>query len=143
MLLWHRQLHLIDHGAALVFHHSWRAGAQSASVAAQVERFADAPYAVADHALVECRPDVRAADAHVDGVDWPGLVDAAVEAVPGEWLDAALGGEAQVRAAYREFLLARLAARPRWVPDLVEAAARGAARDEGGHRIPSRGRMRP
>ena len=23
MLMWHRQLHLIDHGAALYFHHSW------------------------------------------------------------------------------------------------------------------------
>src|SRR4051812_18505960 len=26
LLLWHRQLHLIDHGAALYFHHDWPAG---------------------------------------------------------------------------------------------------------------------
>ena len=23
MLLWHGRVHLIDHGAALIFHHSW------------------------------------------------------------------------------------------------------------------------
>ena len=51
MLVWHRALQLIDHGAALTFHHSWAPGR-----ADQVERFATRSYDVADHALLEERP---------------------------------------------------------------------------------------
>ncbi len=35
MLLWHRRLHVIDHGACLVFHHSWAPGRDD-----QLQRFA-------------------------------------------------------------------------------------------------------
>jgi hypothetical protein len=141
MLLWHRELYLIDHGAALTFHHAW-----SADRPEQVERFATAAYAVADHALVECRPDVAAADEALSGTDWPGLVGRAVDAVPDEWLDPAPDGGAGAapdavagtRARYREFLLARLAARGSWLPALAQAVQRGAARDERGHRVPMR-----
>jgi hypothetical protein len=133
MLLWHRELHLIDHGAALTFHHSWAAGRPD-----QVARFAMAVYAVADHALVECRPDALAADDAAGAVDWESLVDAATAAVPAGWLDPSFGDASQVRAAYREFLMARLAARPTWVPALVEAVDRGAARDERGRRVSAR-----
>src|SRR5256885_12878260 len=52
MLFWHGRLYLIDHGAALTFHHSW------AGAAAAVSR----PYDASQHALVECSPDVAAAD---------------------------------------------------------------------------------
>ena len=136
LLLWHRALHLIDHGAALTFHHAWVPRRDD-----QVRSFAQRAYAVADHALLECRPDVAAADAAAAQLDWPALVDAAVGAVPAEWLEAdglAWGGQAAVRAAYREFLLARLAAREVWVPALAEAVARGPARDDRGHRVPAR-----
>ena len=53
MLFWHGRLQLIDHGAALTFHHSWP------GAAAAVGR----PYDAAAHALIECEPDVPAADA--------------------------------------------------------------------------------
>src|SRR5918993_2599186 len=53
MLFWHGRLQLIDQGAALTFHHHWP------GAAAAVAR----PYDAAQHALVECTPDVRAADA--------------------------------------------------------------------------------
>jgi len=43
-----------------------------------------------------------------------------------------------VRAAYREFLMARIGARPVWVPALVEAVARGPVRDDRGHRVSAR-----
>jgi hypothetical protein len=138
MLLWHRELHLIDHGAALTFHHSW-----SADRPEQVARFATAAYAVADHALVECRPDVLAADATAGAVDWESLVARAVAAVPAGWLDASFGDATQVRTAYRQFLMARLAARSTWVPTLVEAVDRGAARDERGRRVSARGSAGP
>ncbi|MCU0300066.1 MAG: hypothetical protein MUF35_00495 [Candidatus Nanopelagicales bacterium] len=134
MLLWHRQLHLIDHGAALTFHHAWGPRGLDDHVA----RFAAAPYAVADHALVECAPDVPGAAAAARAVDWDALVAEAVAAVPGEWLDEGMGDGEAARAAYRRFLLARLAARTTWEPALVSSVARGAARDARGRRVPER-----
>lgn len=133
MLLWHRDLYLIDHGAALPFHHAWAPGRVD-----QVERFAARPYDVADHAVLECRPDVLGADDQMVGLDWVGLVEEAVGAVPAEWLDQAFTSPDDVRAAYREYLLARLVARPIWVAALADAVARGPARDERGHRLPTR-----
>jgi hypothetical protein len=136
MLMWHRELQLIDHGAALTFHHSWAPDREG-----QVNAFATRAYEVADHALLECAPDVAAADAQADDVDWPGVIAEAVAAVPDEWLDvdgAAWGGPHAVRAAYREFLMARIGARPVWVPALVEAVARGPVRDDRGHRVSAR-----
>src|SRR5947209_5692574 len=53
MLFWHGGLQLIDHGACLTFHHNWP------GAAAAVGR----PYDATQHALVECEPDVPAADA--------------------------------------------------------------------------------
>ena len=47
------------------------------------------------------------------------------------------------RAAYRAFLLARIDARESWLPDLVEAVQRGAARDAAGHRVPERSSSGP
>lgn len=133
MLLWHGRLHLIDHGASLVFHHAWQPGRPD-----QVQRFARAPYAVADHALLECRPDVTAADAELAEVDWGPLVDRAVHAVPTEWLDREFGPPGDVRAAYGEYLGARLAARDSWVPALVDAVDAGPARDARGRRVSAR-----
>src|SRR4029079_5569120 len=52
LLFWHGRLHLIDPGAALTFHPNWP-GAEAA-----VRR----PYDASAHALVECAPDVPAAD---------------------------------------------------------------------------------
>jgi HipA-like kinase len=134
MLLWHRTLHLIDHGAALTFHHSW----SGQRLGEQRESFASSAYPVADHALVECGPDVLAADEVMAQVDWDSVVTSAVTAVPGVWIMGGPGDEATVRAAYRDFLLARVAARATWVPALVDAIGRGAARDAHGHRVAER-----
>ena len=136
MLLWHRALQLIDHGAALTFHHSWSPGR-----ADQVQRFATRAYDVTDHALLECVPDVLAADAELADANWAGMIADAVAAVPDEWLEAdgaAWGGPGAVRAAYREFLMARIGARPTWVAALLEAVEQGPARDDRGHRVPAR-----
>ena len=141
MLLWHRVLHLIDHGAALTFHHAWSASGPKRQ--AQVERFATSPYAVGDHALLECRPDVAAADAAMDRIDWPAVIDAAVAQVPDAWLGEESGSPDRVRSAYQEYLLARVAARPTWVPDLATAVERGAPRDERGHRVSARSSSGP
>jgi hypothetical protein len=141
LLVWHRELLLIDHGAALTFHHSWAPGRDD-----QVERFATREYDVTDHALLACSPDIATADAVAGELDWDTLVVDAVSAVPDAWLDPdaeAWGGLAAVRAGYREFLMARLATRGTWVPALADAVGRGAVTDGQGRRVSARSASGP
>jgi hypothetical protein len=130
MLFWHGRLQLIDHGAALTFHHSWP-GAPAA-----VAR----PYDASQHALVECAPDVRAADAALGPRVTGDLLAGVLAQVPDEWLEGPSGDEppGDVRDRYTRQLLARLAARDAWLPPLAEAARAGGSR----RRAP-RGENRP
>jgi hypothetical protein len=131
MLFWHGRLHLIDHGATLTFHHHWP-GAPAA-----VER----PYDAAQHALVECDPDVRAADAVLAPQVTEALLTDVLALVPDAWLEGPAADEppADVRARYVAQLLARLAARDAWLPGVVATAAAGGA----GRRTAPRGQNRP
>jgi hypothetical protein len=128
MLFWHGRLQLIDHGAALTFHHHW-SGAPAA-----VAR----PYDASTHALIECEPDVPAADASLAGRVTPALLADVLAQVPDDWLDDD-GSPHAVRTRYVDQLLARLAARSAWVPGLVAAAEAGGA----GRRRAPRGENRP
>src|SRR3712207_692342 len=108
MLFWHGRLQLIDHGATLTFHHAWT------GAAAALTR----PYDAAQHALVECTPDVRAADAALAGQVTRPLLTEVLEQVPDAWLEGPAPEEppGTVRARYVEQLLARLDARDAWLP---------------------------
>ena len=130
MLFWHGRLQLIDHGAALTFHHNWP------GAAAAVSR----PYDAAQHALVECTPDVRAADAALGPRVTRPLLDQVLRQVPDDWLGGPSPDDAPdaVRARYVDQLLARLAARDVWLPPLLATAAAGGSR----RRAP-RGENRP
>jgi hypothetical protein len=127
MLFWHGRLHLIDHGAALTFHHAW------SGAAAAVSR----PYDASAHALIESAPDVPAADAALGASVTRGLLEEVVALVPDEWLED--DDPAGLRERYVDQLLARLDARPSWLPPLVEAAASGGT----GRRRAPRGENRP
>ena len=119
MLFWHGRLHLIDHGAALTFHHNWP-GAPAA-----VAR----PYDAAQHALIECAPDVLAADAALAPQVTGALLTDVLAQVPDAWLEGPEPDEppAAVRQRYVDQLLARLDARDAWLPGLVTTAAAGGA----------------
>jgi hypothetical protein len=124
MLFWHGRLQLIDHGAALTFHHNWP------GAAAAVAR----PYDAAQHALIECEPQVADADRTLAPLVDRALLDDVLAQVPDEWLD-----DEGPRERYVEQLLARLAARQAWLPGVEEAAAAGGA----GRRRAPRGENRP
>jgi hypothetical protein len=131
MLFWHGRLQLIDHGATLTFHHNWP-GAPAAVTRA---------YDASQHALVECDPDVPAADAALAPRVTRALLTEVLALVPDAWLEGPRPDEPadEVRARYVEQLLARLGARDSWVPGLIAAAATGAA----GRRTAPRGQNRP
>jgi hypothetical protein len=128
MLFWHGRLQLIDHGAALTFHHHWP-GAPAAVTRA---------YDAATHALIECEPDVPAADAALAPRVTRSLLTEVLALVPDEWLEDDAPA-AEMRLRYVVQLLARLDARDAWLPALVAAAEAGGA----GRRRAPRGENRP
>jgi len=129
MLFWHGRLQLIDHGAALTFHHNWP------GAAAAVAR----PYDASTHALIECEPDVAAADAALAPLVTRALLADVLAQVPDEWLADESEPPELVRARYVDQLLARLGARDSWLPGLIDAARAGG----GGRRRAPRGENRP
>jgi hypothetical protein len=99
MLVWHRNMWLIDHGASLIWHHNWRS-AQTASAK---------PYDASDHALSRFSPEPAVAAAELAPKVTGELLDEVTALVPDEWLVDEPGFESpdDVRAAYRELLGAR------------------------------------
>lgn len=117
MLFWHSRPYLIDHGATLPFHHTWR------DVAAAAER----PYTATDHALLGCAPDLDAAPPADSDDEVLDAAAVAVALVPDDWLtdEPGFADPTDVRAGYVEYLAARLRAREAWLPALRAAAAAG------------------
>src|SRR4051812_25210055 len=127
MLFWHGELQLIDHGAALTFHHHWP------GAAAAVTR----PYDASSHALLECEPRVPAADAELAGRVTRPLLGEVLAQVPDEWLE---DDDADtVRERDVDQLPARLAARPVWPAGVGAAGGAGG----GGRRRARVGENRP
>ncbi len=112
LLVWHKELWAIDHGACLYFHHSWSQGIGSP------ERFARQPYDVSDHVLSAYLPGVPDVDAELAPRVTRELLREVVEQVPEEWLEVppGVGGVEAVRDAYVEFLHARVAGERPWLP---------------------------
>lgn len=101
MLMWHRQLWLIDHGAALYFHHTRNP---------YRERSRDAFPLIKDHVLLQFASSLREMDSKMATRVTPGIIENIVKLIPDAWLveDSLFGGYAQHRDAYGEYLLSRL-----------------------------------
>lgn len=102
MLIWHKDLWLIDHGAALYFHHSGQPGQEAA-----MRPFAQ----VKDHVLLPRASELDAVDAEYRTLLTPDRIAAIVSLVPDEWLSAGSPDETveERRATYIQFLTTRLA----------------------------------
>ena len=114
LLIWHRALWLIDHGAALYFHHGWDGSADAAG-----SRFP----MIRDHVLLPLADELEAADARLAPLVTRELLQAILARVPDSWLaDAdAWADPATQRAAYVEFLLQRLAQRRGFIEEALHA----------------------
>jgi hypothetical protein len=109
LLLWHGDLWVIDHGASLYFHHGWSGGI------GDPRKFAEQPWDVDDHVLGEYVDQVAAADERITPLLDRAALEAVVAEVPDAWLGGGEAGPAELRAAYVDFLLARLGTR-QWLP---------------------------
>jgi hypothetical protein len=102
MLMWNKQLWLIDHGAALYFHHAW----------SDWQKHAQSPFLhVKDHVLLPHATQMEAADARFRTLLSRDLFEQIVNLLPEDWLlweDSELTPE-QIRKTYIDFLDMRLA----------------------------------
>jgi hypothetical protein len=113
LLLWHGRLWLIDHGAALYIHHTWR----------DPDEHARRPFErIRDHVLLPFAGSIAAADSRQAGRIDRALLDDLVASLPDSWLpaDPRAGDASSQRAAYVQYLSRRLEA-PR---SFVEEAER-------------------
>jgi len=93
LLLWHDRLWLIDHGAALYFHHA----------AERDPTHARSPFsAIREHVLLPFAGSIRAADERLAPQVTESVLEDVAAALPDEWLD----GDA--RRTYVDYLLERL-----------------------------------
>ena len=113
MLVWNNELWLIDHGASLLFHHSW----------SDPEKAALSPFPyVRDHALLSRASKMEEADKLMRQKITPRTLEKIVDAIPDKWLQWEEGpSPEEIRKAYRTFLGKRLANSSVFVKTAVEA----------------------
>jgi hypothetical protein len=102
MLMWHKELWLIDHGASLYFHHSWE----------NVEEHSKRAFKqVKDHVLLPLASKLDVADEQCRAILTPELIHSIVSLVPGEWLEGHSSEEtiSEKREVYFNFLNTRVA----------------------------------
>lgn len=100
MLMWFRELWLIDHGAALYFHHSIQNWKEQA-----VKPFVQ----VKDHVLLPFATELEKADVYGRSILTPEVIHAIVSLVPEEWLMGEEGlSAADMRQIYEQFLITRV-----------------------------------
>lgn len=101
MLIWHKELWLIDHGACLYFHHSWN----------NWEQHAKSPFAlIKDHVLLPQASLLKEVDAEYKAILTPKILEEIVNTIPLGWLqweDTDETPEA-LRNVYLQFLQTRL-----------------------------------
>ena len=114
LLVWHGRTWLIDHGAALYIHHTWRD--PDAHAEGAFER-------IGDHVLLPFAGSIADADDRLAPRLVSGVFEGLAAAIPETWLPDADGvgsGPAQ-RDAYVRYLERRLAARARFVEEADRA----------------------
>jgi len=114
LLMWHRNLQLIDHGAALYFHHSWTD---------PLSRAGDRFVLIKDHVLLKYASRLVDVDATLPAKLTSERIRDIVALVPDAWLrsDSTLGSPAAYREIYVEYLLKRLASPRAFVEEAMHA----------------------
>jgi hypothetical protein len=114
MLIWHRRLWLIDHGAALYFHHAWN----------RHDQHATDPFAlIKDHVLLKAATDLAEVDARMAALLTADHLAHIVELIPDSWLadDSGFAGKAAQRAAYLNYFLRRMQSSAVFVEEAARA----------------------
>ena len=113
MLMWHKELWLIDHGASLYFHHSWD----------NWEEQSRRPFVqVKDHVLLPWASELDSVDKEFNALLTQDLIHSMVALIPHEWLSIASSpGPEESRKVYSDFLMSRLANSQNFVKEAQHA----------------------
>jgi hypothetical protein len=116
LIVWHRRLHLIDHGSALYIHHTWR----------DPDEHARRPFeAIRDHVLLPFAGSIVEADERLAPQLDAARLEEIAASIPDDWLSPEAGfpdADAH-RRAYVRYLLARLAGPRAFVEEAERARA--------------------
>jgi hypothetical protein len=112
LLIWHGDVWLIDHGASLIFHHSWGATPEARALPAT------RPYDASDHVLAGSVSSLDTVDRELASTVDEAMLREVVGLVPAAWLadEAGFDGPDEVREAYVQHLLARVREPRAWLP---------------------------
>lgn len=113
MLMWHKELWLIDHGACLYFHHSWKGWKEHA-----VKPFTQ----VKDHVLLRQATELEQADEIMKQLLTPEIIRSVISLIPGEWLQHAFEESIEtVKEVYNNFLITRIESSKIFVNEAIDA----------------------
>jgi hypothetical protein len=117
LLLWHRTPYLIDHGAALYFHHDWPT---------LIQKIASPFPEVAQHILLPWASKIPKAAEIARQRLTPSVFKEILAGPPNEWLSAVRAdvGPEQIRSAYIDFFVRRLAVSHIFEEEAIRAHAR-------------------
>ena len=99
LLVWHRAVWMIDHGASLYFRGAFPQ--------------------IKDHVLLALATELRAADEELSAKATPEIIEDVVRLIPDQWLDAE-----EHRGIYTTWLQQRLEAPREWVEEAIRARSR-------------------
>ncbi len=101
MLMWHRNLWLIDHGASLYFHHNWEN---------YLEKSRDPFSLIKNHVLLKSAKHLKEIDEEISSKITPEIIRNIVDTIPNEWLDgdSTFKSPDENRNAYNNYLTKRL-----------------------------------
>ena len=114
MLIWHRRLWLIDHGASLYFHHAWT----------DRDRPATNPFAlIKDHVLLKQASVLADVDAQMTALLTADKLAGIVQLIPEDWLqdDAGFADRGAQRQAYLDFFVQRVQSSAVFVQEAIRA----------------------
>lgn len=114
MLMWHRRLWLIDHGAALYFHHSWT----------DMDQRAKDPFAlIKQHILLPFANSIKAADEVMTKSITEEVIKQVVDLVPDDWMNdsSRFATPWENRQAYVDYLTRRLEQPRHFVEEAIRA----------------------
>jgi hypothetical protein len=113
LLMWHRQLWMIDHGASLYVQHSWDGAAEHALGAFP---------AIREHVLLPVAASIAEADERLAPRVTEDLVTRLVALVPDDWLgDPVFADREAERRAYVEYIIRRATAPRRFAEEAERA----------------------
>jgi len=116
LMVWHRRLYLIDHGAAMYFHHDWATAGQAC----------EKPFVlIRDHVLLPFAGRIAEVDTELAARLPDHEIERIVGLVPDAWLvgEPAFATPAAYRQAYVDYFIHRLRMRAAFVQEAVRAHA--------------------